>query len=68
MRRHVSFHVVFPSDSASDVASKTAGDGIRILDNVDCANNPRDSLLDSASYRYTRSHVLQHNVTAKDRD
>ena len=51
VRRHVSFHIVFPTDSASDIASKTAGDGIRILDNVDCTKNPKDSLLDSASFR-----------------
>ena len=51
VRRQVSFHIVFPADSASDIASKTAGDGIRILDSVDCARNPKDSLLDSASFR-----------------
>ena len=53
VRRHVSFHVVFPSDSASDIASKTAGDGITIIDNVDCTKSPKN-LLDSASFRYSQ--------------
>jgi hypothetical protein len=37
--KQVSFHVFFPSDLGADIASRTASDGIRVLD-VDCSKTP----------------------------
>lgn len=39
IRRQVSFHVFFPANFVNDIASKTASDGIRILD-VNCSIKP----------------------------
>jgi hypothetical protein len=51
IRNQVSFHVFFPSDFANDIASKTASDGIRILD-VNCSVTP--SIREEKSYRSKR--------------
>ncbi len=59
VRRQVSFHVFFPSGFANDIASKTAGDGIRILD-VDCSKKP--SLSESRSYRVRHRLPYPANV------
>ncbi|XP_059086555.1 beta-1,4-glucuronyltransferase 1-like [Tigriopus californicus] len=39
VRRQVSFHIIFPSDLANDIAVKTATEGIRILD-ANCDQAP----------------------------
>ena len=48
VKDQVSFHVFFPSDFANDIALKTASDGIRILEGVNCSNKP---VVNYKSYR-----------------
>lgn len=47
VRKQVSFHIIFPSDLANDIAVKTATEGIRILD----ANCDQEPVLTGETFR-----------------